>query len=145
MFIHQLKSQIDEALERRSEINPANADHELLNALDQVVEELNAGRIRVAEKINGEWTTHQWIKKAVLLYFRTHDNTVMPATGGSAWFDKVPLRFEGYTEAQFREGGFRAVPTATVRARTFTVRNVILITSYVNICADAAEGTMFYP
>ena len=142
MFKHQLETLIDAAFENRFDIKPANADRELLDALDQVVEELNAGRIRVAEKINGEWTTHQWIKKAVLLYFRTHDNVVIPAPGGSAWFDKVPLRFQDYTEAQFREGGFRAVPTATVRAGTFIGRNVILMPSYVNIGAYVDEGTM---
>ena len=142
MFIHQLESLIDAAFEGRADITPANADRELLDALDQVIRELNAGRIRVAEKINGEWTTHQWIKKAVLLYFRTHDNAVMPSGGGSVWFDKVPLRFHGYTEAEFREGGFRAVPTATVRTGTFIGRNVILMPSYVNIGAYVGDGTM---
>ena len=142
MFIHQLESLIDAAFEGRADMTPANADRELLDALDQVILELNAGRIRVAEKINGEWTTHQWIKKAVLLYFRTHDNAVMPSGGGSVWFDKVPLRFHGYTEAEFREGGFRAVPTATVRTGTFIGRNVILMPSYVNIGAYVGDGTM---
>jgi len=142
MFIHQLEALVDAAFERRADITPANAERDLLDALDQIVEELNAGRVRVAEKINGEWTTHQWIKKAVLLYFRTHDNAVIPAAGGSAWFDKVPLRFQDYTEAQFREGGFRAVPTATVRTGTFIGRNVILMPSYVNIGAYVDEGTM---
>ena len=142
MFIHQLESLIDAAFEGRADLTPANAARELLDALDQIILELNAGRIRVAEKINGEWTTHQWIKKAVLLYFRTHDNAVMPSGGGSAWFDKVPLRFQGYTEAEFREGGFRAVPTATVRAGTFIGRNVILMPSYVNIGAYVGDGTM---
>src|SRR5690349_19896755 len=94
---HPLEPVIDAAFERRADINPVNAPRELLGALDKIVEELNAGRLRVAEKINGAWTTHQWIKKAVLLYFRTHDNAVMPSGGGSLWFDKVPLRFEGYT------------------------------------------------
>jgi 2,3,4,5-tetrahydropyridine-2,6-dicarboxylate N-succinyltransferase len=142
MFRHQLESLIDAAFDRRADITPANAERELLDALDQIIEELNAGRVRVAEKVNGEWMTHQWLKKAVLLYFRTHDNTVMPSAGGSAWFDKVPLRFQDYTEAQFREGGFRAVPTATVRTGTFIGRNVILMPSYVNIGAYVGDGTM---
>ena len=123
-------------------MTPATAERELLDALDRIVAELNAGRLRVAEKIDGTWTTHQWIKKAVLLYFRTHDNEVMPAGGGSSWFDKVPLRFEGYTDAQFREGGFRAVPTATVRTGTFIGKNVVLMPSYVNIGAYVGDGTM---
>ena len=146
MSTHPLESLIETAFERRADINPANAPRDLLDALDTVVEELNAGRLRVAEKIDGTWTTHQWIKKAVLLYFRTHDNHVIPAGGGAggggAWFDKVPLRFEGYSEAQFREGGFRVVPTATVRTGTFIGRNVILMPSYVNIGAYVDDGTM---
>ena len=146
MPTHPLESLIDAAFERRADLTPGNARRELLDALDAIVLELNAGRLRVAEKIDGAWTTHQWIKKAVLLYFRTHDNAVMPAGervgGAAAWFDKVPLKFQGYTDAQFREGGFRAVPTATVRTGTFIGRNVVLMPSYVNIGAYVAEGTM---
>ena len=139
---HPLESVIDAAFERRADINPVNAPRELLGALDKIVDELNAGRLRVAEKINGAWTTHQWIKKAVLLYFRTHDNAVMPSGGGSLWFDKVPLRFDGYTTEKFKDGGFRVVPAATVRTGTYIGRNVILMPSYVNIGAYVDEGTM---
>mgnify|MGYP002633889127 CR=1 FL=1 len=139
---HRLTSVIDAAFERRADISPGTARRELLDALDEVVQELNAGRVRVAEKIDGMWTTHEWVKKAVLLYFRTHENAVMPAGGGAAWFDKVPLRFKDYTEAQFREGGFRVVPTATVRTGTFIGRDVVLMPSYVNIGAYVDEGTM---
>jgi 2,3,4,5-tetrahydropyridine-2-carboxylate N-succinyltransferase len=114
---------------------------DLAEALTQVIDGLNAGRLRVAEKIDGVWTTHQWIKKAVLLFFRTHDNQVMSGDGAN-YFDKVPLRFAGYTEAQFREAGFRVVPPATVRAGTFIGRNAILMPSYVNIGAYVDEGTM---
>jgi 2,3,4,5-tetrahydropyridine-2-carboxylate N-succinyltransferase len=139
---HPLESVIDAAFERRADIGPGTAQHDLLDALDTVVQALNTGRVRVAEKIDGVWTTHEWVKKAVLLYFRTHDNAVMPAGGGSAWFDKVPLRFENYTEAQFREGGFRVVPPATVRTGAFIGRDVVLMPSYVNIGAYVDEGTM---
>jgi len=139
---HPLEAVIDAAFERRAEISPGTAQRELLDALDTVIQELNAGRIRAAEKLDGVWTTHEWVKKAVLLYFRTHDNAVMPAGGGSAWFDKVPLRFKDYTEAQFREGGFRVVPTATVRTGTFIGSNVVLMPCYVNIGAYVDEGTM---
>ena len=138
---HPLEGLIDDAFERRSEINPANADPVLIEALDHVIGELNAGRLRVAEKREQGWVTHQWIKKAVLLYFRAHDNHVMPASG-RAWFDKVPLRFGVYTDAQFREGGFRVVPPATVRAGAYIGRNVILMPSYVNIGAYVDDGTM---
>jgi 2,3,4,5-tetrahydropyridine-2-carboxylate N-succinyltransferase len=139
---HPLESVIDAAFERRAEISPWTAWHELLDALDTVIQALNTGHVRVAEKIDGAWTTHEWVKKAVLLYFRTHDNAVMPAGGGSTGFDKVPLRFENYTEAQFREGGFRVVPPATVRTGTFIGRDVVLMPSYVNIGAYVDEGTM---
>jgi 2,3,4,5-tetrahydropyridine-2,6-dicarboxylate N-succinyltransferase len=146
MSTHTIESVIDSAFERRADITPASVPRELRDALDEVVAGLNDGRLRVAEKINGTWTTHHWIKKAVLLYFRTHDNEVMPAGGGvggsAVWFDKVPLRFQDYTEKHFREGGFRVVPTATVRTGTFIGRNVILMPSYVNIGAYVDEGTM---
>jgi 2,3,4,5-tetrahydropyridine-2-carboxylate N-succinyltransferase len=142
MPTHPLKSLVDAAFERRADITPETAQRELLNALDEVIQELNAGRIRTAEKIDGVWITHEWVKKAVLLYFRTHDNAAMPAGGGAAWFDKVPLRFEHFTEAQFREGGFRVVPTATVRTGTFIGPNVVLMPCYVNIGAYVDEGAM---
>jgi 2,3,4,5-tetrahydropyridine-2,6-dicarboxylate N-succinyltransferase len=133
---------VEAAFERRTEISPGRVDPALARALDEIVNELNTGRLRVAEKIGDTWVTHQWIKKAVLLYFRTHDNQLMPASGGNAWFDKVPLRFDGYTDAQFREGGFRVVPPATVRAGAYIGRNVVLMPSYVNIGAYVDEGTM---
>ena len=139
---HPLESLVDEAFERRASISPASADRPLLEALDRIVQELNAGRLRVAEKQGDRWVTHQWIKKAVLLYFRTHDNQLMAASGGSAWFDKVPLRFEGYTDSRFRDEGYRVVPPATVRTGAFIGRNVVLMPSYVNIGAYVDDGTM---
>jgi 2,3,4,5-tetrahydropyridine-2-carboxylate N-succinyltransferase len=138
---HPLEAIIDTAFERRSEISPATVGPILADALEQIIGELNAGRLRVAEKTEQGWVTHQWIKKAVLLYFRTHDNQVMPASG-RAWFDKVPLRFAGYTDVQFRAAGFRVVPPATVRTGAYIGRNVVLMPSYVNIGAYVDEGTM---
>jgi len=142
-----LEALIDSAWERRTEMSPATTEPALAAALDQVVQALNDGRLRVAEKQGDTWTTHQWLKKAVLLYFRTHDNQVMPASGpdagfGSVYFDKVPLRFSGYTDAQFREGGFRVVPPATVRTGVFIGKSVVLMPSYVNIGAYVDDGTM---
>jgi 2,3,4,5-tetrahydropyridine-2,6-dicarboxylate N-succinyltransferase len=137
-----LASVIDSAFERRADITAANVEPALARALDEIIAALNSGRLRVAEKPGDAWITHQWIKKAVLLYFRTHDNQVMPASGRDAWFDKVPLRFQGYSDAQFREGGFRVVPPATVRTGAFIGRNVVLMPSYVNIGAYVDEGTM---
>lgn len=142
MATHPLASIIDAAFERRTDITPASVPADLASALHEVIQGLNDGRLRVAEKVDGTWVTHQWIKKAVLLYFRAHDNRALSGGGGAAWFDKVPLRFDGYTEAQFREGGFRVVPPATVRTGAFIGRNVVLMPSYVNIGAYVDEGTM---
>lgn len=137
----ELRSLIDAAFERRGEIAPNKVPPELSRALDEVIDALNAGRLRVAEKIDGAWVTHQWIKKAVLLYFRTHDNRTMRA-GEASYYDKVPMRFEGYTDSRFRDGGFRVVPPAVARIGTFIGPNVVLMPSYVNIGAYVDEGTM---
>ena len=137
-----LEALIDRAFEERAQITPSTVPPQVRDALDHVIQGLNAGSLRVAEKRDGAWVTHQWIKKAVLLYFRTHANEVMPAGGGNAWFDKVPLRFEGYTTQQFQQGGYRVVPPATVRTGTFIGKNVVLMPSYVNIGAYVDEGTM---
>jgi len=133
---------IDAAFERRADISPAAVPADLTDALDLVIGALNRGAIRVAEKVDGTWVTHQWIKKAVLLYFRTHDNQMVTGGGGVNWFDKVPLRFDGYSESQFREGGIRVVPPAVARTGAFIGRNVVLMPSYVNIGAYVDENTM---
>jgi 2,3,4,5-tetrahydropyridine-2,6-dicarboxylate N-succinyltransferase len=142
MSTHTTQATIEEAFERRDKITPKTAERDLLRVLDHVIGELNSGSVRVAEKIDGTWTTNQWLKKAVLLYFKTHDNEVMPGTGSSPWFDKVPLRFDGYNEGQFRDGGFRAVPGAWVRTGSFIGKSVVLMPSFVNIGAYVDEGTM---
>jgi 2,3,4,5-tetrahydropyridine-2,6-dicarboxylate N-succinyltransferase len=139
---HRLEALIDAAFERRADIAPSNVEPALATALDEIIRELNAGTLRVAEKRDGSWVTNQWVKKAVLLYFRTHDNQVVPATAGDAWFDKVPLRFQGYKDEDFRRAGIRVVPRATVRAGAYIGRNVILMPSYVNIGAYVDEGSM---
>jgi 2,3,4,5-tetrahydropyridine-2-carboxylate N-succinyltransferase len=136
----QLESLIDAAFERRADLNPARVPAELSDALDQVVAGLNTGRLRVAEKRGGAWTTHEWIKKAVLLYFRTRESRVLE--GGAPSFDRVPLKLAGYTEAEFREGGFRVVPGAVVRAGAFIGKNVVLMPSFVNIGAYVDDGTL---
>ncbi len=141
MHTPALESTITAAWERRADLTPAHTDGEVSRALDHVIEELNAGRLRVAEKIHGSWVTHQWIKKAVLLYFKTHDNRTM-VNGGATAFDKVPLRFDGYADAQFRAGGFRVVPGSVARTGSFIAKNVVLMPSFVNIGAYVDEGTM---
>src|SRR5437773_3645557 len=141
MPTHLLETLIDASFERRAEITPRQAQPELVTAHDQIVDDLNAGQLRVAEKINGEWITHQWVKKAVLLYFRVHDNQTVEG-GAARWFDKVPLRFEGYRDEDFRRSGVRVVPPAVARTGAFIGRNVVLMPSYVNIGAYIDEGTM---
>src|SRR6188768_384940 len=141
MTTHTLESLIDAAFERRADITPGNVPVDLAQALAEIVGSLNAGRLRVAEKIDNTWVTHQWIKKAVLLYFRAHDNRVING-GATTYFDKVPLRFAGWSDAEFRQGGFRVVPPAVARTGAFIGRNVVMMPSYVNIGAYVDEGTM---
>ncbi len=131
---------IDAAWEKRTELTPAS--HEIKAAVLQVIDGLNTGALRVAEKINGEWHTHQWIKKAVLLSFRLEDNHVMPAGGFSQFYDKVPSKFADYTAADFQAGDFRVVPPAVARRGSFIGKNVVLMPSYVNIGAYVDEGVM---
>ena len=138
---HVLESLIDEAFERRAEISPGKVPADLSNALEEIVEGLNQGTFRVAEKIDGTWVTHQWLKKAVLLFFRAHDNRVIDG-GETRYFDKVPMRFTGYTDAQFRQAGIRVVPPAVARTGSYLGKNVIMMPSYVNIGAYVDEGTM---
>jgi 2,3,4,5-tetrahydropyridine-2-carboxylate N-succinyltransferase len=141
MTTHVLESVIDTAFERRAEITPSQVPKDLSEALSEILDGLNQGRLRVAEKIDGAWVTHQWLKKAVLLYFRAHDNRVIDG-GATKYFDKVPLRFAGLSDAEFRQGGFRVVPPAVARTGAFIGRNVVMMPSYVNIGAYVDEGTM---
>jgi 2,3,4,5-tetrahydropyridine-2-carboxylate N-succinyltransferase len=141
MTTQTLESLIDNAFERRMELTPGAVPPELSSALAEILDGLNQGRLRVAEKIDGQWVTHQWLKKAVLLYFRCHDNRVIDG-GATTYFDKVPMRFEGYSDADFRQGGFRVVPPAVARTGAFIGRNVVMMPSYVNIGAYVDEGTM---
>ena len=139
----QLQAIIEDAFERRAEINPANASKEIKDAVFGVLEELNAGKLRVATRKPGtqEWETQQWIKKAVLLSFRLEDNAVLDG-GCTKYFDKVPSKFADYSEADFKAGGFRVVPNAVARRGSFIGKNVVLMPSYVNIGAYVDEGSM---
>jgi 2,3,4,5-tetrahydropyridine-2,6-dicarboxylate N-succinyltransferase len=141
MTTHVLESLIDDAFERRAEITPGQVPGDLSQALSEILDGLNHGRLRVAEKVDGSWVTHQWLKKAVLLHFRAHDNRVIDG-GPTTYFDKVPLRFAGYSDSDFRQGGFRVVPPAVARTGAFIGRGVVLMPSYVNIGAYVDEGTM---
>jgi 2,3,4,5-tetrahydropyridine-2-carboxylate N-succinyltransferase len=136
-----LQQIIDDAWEQRTTLSPSSAPAEIRDAVEHVISDLNKGRVRVAEKIGGQWTTHQWIKKAVLLSFRLHDNVPMRA-GDLGFFDKVPTKFAHLSEQQLRETGVRIVPPAVARRGSYIARNVVLMPSYVNIGAYVDEGTM---
>jgi 2,3,4,5-tetrahydropyridine-2-carboxylate N-succinyltransferase len=135
-----LQSTIDAAWENRQQIaagDPAEA------AVNQVLSDLDAGRLRVAEKVNGTWTVHQWIKKAVLLSFRLQPMTSLSGgPGGSVWWDKIASKFEGWTSDQFTQAGFRAVPNCIVRRSAFIAPSVVLMPSFINVGAYVGEGTM---
>ena len=138
---HPFAAIIEDLWERRTELSPTTATSEQLRAIEHIIDDLDQGKLRVAEKINGEWVTHQWIKKAVLLYFRTHDNKVLSG-GDTRYYDKVPTKFDDYTEHDFQHGGFRVVPNAVARKGSFISKGVVLMPSYVNIGAYVGEGTM---
>ncbi len=132
---------LEAAWEERTQFSPASAPQDVRSAVETVIEALDKGQLRVAEKINGDWVTHQWIKKAVLLSFRLRDNTPVQS-GALRYFDKVDTKFASYSEEDFKAGGFRVVPPATARRGAFIGKNVVLMPSYVNIGAYVDEGSM---
>jgi 2,3,4,5-tetrahydropyridine-2,6-dicarboxylate N-succinyltransferase len=152
MNLDQLKNTIDQAWEKRDSLNPQvnSPDSPIGAAVEEVIIRLDRGELRVAEKINGEWVTHQWLKKAVLLSFRLRPNELMhenqPAEikrpNVTRYFDKVPSKFAEYSANDFIEGGFRVVPPAMARRGAFIGKGVVLMPSYVNIGAYVDEGTM---
>ena len=136
-----LPSTIDQAWEDRAELKPGSASAKVGDAVGQVLARLDAGTLRVAEKIDGAWVVHQWVKKAVLLSFRLEDNIPM-AGAATQYYDKVPSKFAHYSREDFARGGFRVVPPAMVRRGAYIAKNVVLMPSYVNIGAYVDEGTM---
>jgi len=132
---------IEDAWENRTELSPAKHPPEVKKAVTEVLAQLDAGKLRVAEKQGGEWVVHQWVKKAVLLSFRLRDNEVMPG-GSTNYFDKVDSKFARFTQADFQAGGYRVVPPAAARHGSFIAKNVVLMPSYVNVGAYVDEGTM---
>jgi 2,3,4,5-tetrahydropyridine-2,6-dicarboxylate N-succinyltransferase len=137
----QHESIINLAWESRAEISALNAP-QVRDAVEDVIGDLNAGRLRVAQRQGvGEWTVNQWVKKAVLLSFRLNDNRLMRA-GDLSFFDKVGTKFSHMDEAQLRASGVRVVPPAVARRGSFIGKNVVLMPSYVNIGAYVDEGTM---
>lgn len=137
----QLQAIIDDAFENRANISMNNCDPNVRAAINDVIAGLDDGSLRVAEKIDGNWVTNQWVKKAVLLSFKLKDNALTQIPGG-AYYDKVPLKFDGYSAERFAQEGLRAVPGAVVRQGAFLEPNVVLMPSFVNIGARVGSGTM---
>ena len=138
-----IQNTIEQAWENRAKLSPQAVSAEIRQAVNAVLEGLNSGTIRVAERQSvGKWEVNQWVKKAVLLSFRLEDNKPMSAGGYTQFYDKVPSKFENYTEADFAAGGFRVVPPAIARRGSFIGKNAVLMPSYVNIGAYVGEGTM---
>jgi 2,3,4,5-tetrahydropyridine-2-carboxylate N-succinyltransferase len=142
MSLEALQQTIDAAWDKREGVN-AGTQGELRDAVERVLGELDGGRLRVAEKRDGLWHVNQWAKKAVLLSFRLNDSVPIPGgPGGASWFDKVPSKFAGWGDNQFRAAGFRAVPGAVVRRSAYVAPGVVLMPSFVNVGAYVDGGTM---
>ena len=139
--LQQLQARIEAAYERRQELSSASVDAPTRDAVTLAVGALDRGECRVAQKIDGRWQVQAWLKKAVLLYFRIHDNAVIDA-GYTRFYDRVPLKFAATDPAQFAHQGVRVVPHALVRYGAYVAPNAILMPSYVNIGAYVGEGTM---
>ena len=138
----QLQQIIDAAWEDRANLSPAKAPKEVADAVEHVISDLNAGRLRVATRESvGKWTVHQWIKKAVLLSFRLKDNDFIRA-GDLGFYDKVQTKFAHLDESAMRDSGVRVVPPAVARRGSFIGKGAVLMPSYVNIGAYVDEGTM---
>ncbi len=137
----KLSSTIESAFNDIQNLNPKNAPQDIKAAVEETIALLDSGKIRVAEKIEGEWTVHQWIKKAVLLSFRLQENRIMEA-GYTQFYDKVALKFSHFSQADFAASGIRVVPNAVARRGAYIGQNVVLMPSYVNIGAYVDSGTM---
>ena len=132
---------IERGFEKSGRMGDTAEQRQLEDAVEEAIQELDAGKARVAERIDGDWRVNQWLKKAVLLSFRLADNTVVPGTH-SRFYDKVPMKYADYTEDDFRRDGVRVVPDAIVRRGAFVAPDVVLMPSYVNIGAYVDSGTM---
>ena len=136
-----MKNIIESAFELRNDITPANVSAEIRGAVNETLNQLDKGILRVAEKIDGEWVTHQWIKKAVLLSFRINENRMMDG-GNTRYYDKVECKYSNYSEEDFAKAGVRVVPNAVARHGSYIAPGAILMPSYVNIGAYVDSGTM---
>jgi 2,3,4,5-tetrahydropyridine-2-carboxylate N-succinyltransferase len=141
MSHNELQAAIEAAFESRADITPRNASAGVRAAVESALGLLDAGTLRVAEKIGGAWRVNEWLKKAVLLSFRIAENAAVQA-GALNFYDKVPLKYHGWDAARFAAAGVRVVPPATVRRGAFVASNVVLMPSYVNIGAYVDSGSM---
>lgn len=139
--MNDMSTVIDEAFENRAELTPQNVSIEVKDAVVEAINMLDSGHQRVAEPVDGNWIVNQWLKKAVLLYFRISENEPLTGTW-TQYFDKVPLKFAHFQRDEFEKLDVRVVPPATVRKGAFIAPNVVLMPSYVNIGAFVDEGTM---
>ena len=135
-----LEKIINDAFEDRDNIN-VNTAGDIRNAVDETLNKLDSGSLRVCEKINNEWQVNQWIKKAILLSFRLNDNEIIKASHAT-WFDKVESKTANWTKDDHLKAGFRYVPDAVVRKSAFIAKGVVLMPSFVNLGAYVDEGTM---
>ena len=136
-----IQTTIEEAFERRAEITPRNVETHVKEAVLEAIELLDSGKARVAEKKGGDWVVNEWLKKAVLLYFRIEDNEFIKG-GFTNYYDKVPSKYADMSSREFREGGARVVPPATARKGSYIASGTVLMPSYVNIGAYVDSGTM---
>lgn len=152
MELNDLSKAIDAAWEERATLSP-NSQGEIRKAVEEALMALDTGKLRIAEKVNGQWQIHQWLKKAVLLSFRLNENELIAhgpyaeknienPDAYSYWWDKVPSKFQGWDESKFKAAGFRAVPGSYVRKSAYIAPNVVLMPSFVNVGAYVGEGTM---
>ncbi len=139
--MNSLQTIIEQGFEQRFEVTPHTAKAELIQAVDEVLRCLDSGQYRIAEKINDEWVVHQWLKKAVLLSFKLYPNEIIDA-GFCQFYDKVPLKYQEYSEQQFQSSGVRIVPHAMVRRGAYIAKNTVLMPSYVNVGAYVDEGVL---
>lgn len=136
-----LQTTIENAFTHRDTLSSKNTPTDIVDAINETIHLLDAGKIRVAEKINNKWITHEWIKKAILLFFKTHDNKIMD-DGVAQFFDKIPPKFQHKSEKEFQDSGVRVVPASYTRKGSFVGSNTILMPCFVNIGAHIDSGTM---
>ena len=141
MYEHKLKKIIESSFQNLADIHPSHVDIQTLQAVNQVMDLLDRGLLRVTKKIQGQWITQQWVKKSIFLFFLIHKNKVIQGAE-SQYFDKVPMKFANYDEEKFNTLGARIVPPAAIRYGAFIARNTVLMPSYVNVGAFIDEGTM---